>query len=325
MPIQSFSNVDELEEANRKAGWNLEYHQLGRGPFSAHFAARQWGEALLMRERFGASMEIVGEPPDGAVAVIVPVDVDCKAAVNGCEVRDGRLFVMRPGSELNAIVSDRLEAYSLYLPESALFEATGEFSPRYANLSGYIVPVSAEPSAINTLHRKISRLIRAPAPRGITQQELVSDITTHIVDLISNSDIAGSRSGAPHSCSSARSLGVAREYIEAHLFEPIRIPNVCRHAGISARTLERLFGRELSMSPTQYIRARRLNSIRRRLIASDPEACRVTDIAFDHGFTHLGRFAGEYRAFFGEPPSRTLNTEPRARQRSRSTNRSLSQ
>ena len=73
MPIQSFSNVDELEEANRKAGWNLEYHQLGRGPFSAHFAARQWGEALLMRERFGASMEIVGEPPDGAVAVIVPV------------------------------------------------------------------------------------------------------------------------------------------------------------------------------------------------------------------------------------------------------------
>ena len=32
----------------------------------------------------------------------------------------------------------------------------------------------------------------------------------------------------------------------------------------------------------------------------------ITDIAFDLGFTHLGRMAGAYREKFGETPSATL-------------------
>jgi AraC-like DNA-binding protein len=33
---------------------------------------------------------------------------------------------------------------------------------------------------------------------------------------------------------------------------------------------------------------------------------RITDIAFELGFTHLSRMAGAYRAKFGETPSATL-------------------
>ena len=34
----------------------------------------------------------------------------------------------------------------------------------------------------------------------------------------------------------------------------------------------------------------------------------MTDVALDIGFEHLGRFAGHYRALFGELPSTTLRT-----------------
>lgn len=34
----------------------------------------------------------------------------------------------------------------------------------------------------------------------------------------------------------------------------------------------------------------------------------VTDVALEHGFVHMGRFAAQYRQRFGCTPSRTLRT-----------------
>jgi transcriptional regulator GlxA family with amidase domain len=61
------------------------------------------------------------------------------------------------------------------------------------------------------------------------------------------------------------------------------------------------------MSPGQYIRAHRLMSVNRKLIHANRNGDSITRIATDHGFTHLGRFAGAYREQFGELPSETLN------------------
>ncbi|MEU4714350.1 helix-turn-helix domain-containing protein [Micromonospora purpureochromogenes] len=57
-------------------------------------------------------------------------------------------------------------------------------------------------------------------------------------------------------------------------------------------------------SPTTCSPSRRY-AVHRALCAAGPGAS-VTAIAVQHGFAHLGRFAGEYRARFGESPSTTL-------------------
>jgi len=98
----------------------------------------------------------------------------------------------------------------------------------------------------------------------------------------------------------------AREYIEAHLAEPISISKVSEYSATSLSKLERIFRRELQMSPSQYILARRLSSVNRDLLRSRSNDMRIAQIAMDHGFQHLGRFAGAYRAHFGELPSETI-------------------
>jgi AraC family ethanolamine operon transcriptional activator len=49
----------------------------------------------------------------------------------------------------------------------------------------------------------------------------------------------------------------------------------------------------------------RLNAVRRALRRTDGSRESIMRIAHDHGATHLGRFAANYRRLFGEKPSET--------------------
>ena len=56
---------------------------------------------------------------------------------------------------------------------------------------------------------------------------------------------------------------------------------------------------------TQMLLDMRLAGLHARL-AQASAGVSITDLAFDLGFTHLGRMAGAYREKFGETPSATL-------------------
>lgn len=106
--------------------------------------------------------------------------------------------------------------------------------------------------------------------------------------------------------SSARALHRARAYIRAHLGDRLSVPDIVAAAGVSNRTLYRLFLEAEGLTPMQYVTTERLNAIRRLLLTADPDEISVTRAAIDHGFGHLGRFSVQYRNAFGEPPSSTL-------------------
>jgi len=94
-------------------------------------------------------------------------------------------------------------------------------------------------------------------------------------------------------------------YITTHADEPLSIGDIAMACGLSARTLHRSFIREHRTTPMQFLKRRRLERIRADLLAAVPGAT-VTRTAFHRGVTHLGRFAREYSAAFGESPSETL-------------------
>jgi hypothetical protein len=57
-----------------------------------------------------------------------------------------------------------------------------------------------------------------------------------------------------------------------------------------------------------------MDQTRRALILADPRTMTVTEIAANHGFWELGRFAVTYQQLFGEAPSVTLRRPPDDRQ-----------
>lgn len=95
------------------------------------------------------------------------------------------------------------------------------------------------------------------------------------------------------------------DYIERHLTQDIGIDQLLTVANVSERSLYALFERHAGIAPKDYIRQRKLERIHARLLDPACQVRSITEIALDHGFLHLGRFADAYRRRFGELPSQT--------------------
>ena len=98
-----------------------------------------------------------------------------------------------------------------------------------------------------------------------------------------------------------------RRAVEENPDQPLYIPELCKAIGVSDRTLRLCCQEQLGMSPKRYLMFRRMHFARRALRDGSPGTTTVTEIATQYGFWQFGRFAGVYKALFGEAPSATLH------------------
>lgn len=96
----------------------------------------------------------------------------------------------------------------------------------------------------------------------------------------------------------------ALTYMRANMAERITLTGLASACGVPERTLLRQFQRFVGLAPLAYLRRLRLNTAKSEL-ASAQNNDAISDIAMRCGFSHLGRFATEYRRLFGETPSTT--------------------
>ncbi len=87
--------------------------------------------------------------------------------------------------------------------------------------------------------------------------------------------------------------------MEQHLDSPIGSEQIARELGISKRTLESLFRKQLSTSPQQYFKRLRLQAAKRLLIESEHN---MQEVAIRCGFNSLAAFSREYKRFFSQSP-----------------------
>jgi transcriptional regulator GlxA family with amidase domain len=105
-----------------------------------------------------------------------------------------------------------------------------------------------------------------------------------------------------------RTVKRAIDAMEADPAHHFTVTELAQAAEVSARALQDGFRRHLDMSPMMYLRQLRLVRVHDELRRADPGRVTVADIAHRWGFTHLGRFAGTYRAKYGVPPSATMRS-----------------
>lgn len=98
----------------------------------------------------------------------------------------------------------------------------------------------------------------------------------------------------------------AQSFVHLYFRQPIGPRDIAAAVKVSDRVLQKTFAMELGLSPTAYLRRVRLAKARIELSDRIDRATSVTDVAFACGFTHLSKFARDYRRRYGERPSETL-------------------
>ena len=88
--------------------------------------------------------------------------------------------------------------------------------------------------------------------------------------------------------------------------ETLNLLELSQIAGVSLRQVQHAFKAYTGMTPTHWLRLRRLNSAHRELLSRTPMETTVAEVAMNWSFWHLGRFSSSYRALFKELPSETL-------------------
>jgi AraC-like DNA-binding protein len=140
-------------------------------------------------------------------------------------------------------------------------------------------------------------LLRSPVVATSYEQTLVAALLA----LQPNSAVEHAPVAAPsHAVRTARSL------IDGDPGRAWRVADLAELSGVSARTLQEAFHRELGTTPLAEVRRARLERARQDLVSADPLSTTVAVVAARWGFFHLGRFAQAYRDRFHELPSQTL-------------------
>ncbi len=96
----------------------------------------------------------------------------------------------------------------------------------------------------------------------------------------------------------------ATEFIQARAHESISLDEIATAAGVHPRTLQTAFCKHVGVAPMHYLRDVRLDRARFHLLRRHNRA-NVSEIAYDCGYSHLGRFSRDFKARFGHPPSQT--------------------
>ena len=304
-------HFDDFEEAAEMArGWDVEFRQLQAGRSSTDVL--QFGSPDFLVTRF--SMDLAYDqrgstPPNMLTFAILDEDIRDTTTPEGAITPDG-IWCFPACREFAAASGAEFRGCTLSLSESLLDEVAklhGLSDPRSALGSGKVV--RCRRADIDAIRHRLGGIYREMRNGGIGPRhprqvnELEFDLARRILEALAGpSDFVHPKMTGRRQ----RVLRCALDYLEANPKSPVTVSELARVAGAGVRTLEYVFKDYFGVTPKAYLTARRLVGARRELLRSDAVSTRVQDAANNWGFWHLGQFSKDYRRFFGELPSRTL-------------------
>jgi AraC family ethanolamine operon transcriptional activator len=292
--------------------WKQRYEQLSQGRFTGEVEEVWFGNVQIFRESTNQIVHEAGVAWEGSRTFGIPLEAEGEGWYCGEIFDRNSMLTLKGGEELDfrtprkldilAVTAD-MQVFSDYAKRVEGRDIEAEIGRQRVICS---VPEKAEElrsfllTALNTV-KAAPHLLEHAAMRKALEQAIFGSLLA----AIGNGN--GQEVARPASTSETRRQIVnrARDYMRQHVDGPITMADLCAELNVSRRTLQYSFQDVLDLNPVGFLRAMRLNGVRRALRQAE-EHVSVADVAASWGFWHLSHFAADYKAMFGELPSETL-------------------
>ena len=298
-------DVSEAEEAMSRV-FRLGQVRETSNPFV--FSQRVVGDERANFAEFllSAETELAGEISN-VVAIGHRRAGSYRLTSNGREVNTDGPFLVGPGEARSWSKGMEVLMVNLDLPQLAVYAGLERGSARVLYRFDHFAPVSPEAALRwSSTVDYCQRVFNDPA---MLSNDLIRHAAIDVVFAVALNSfrISFPQMGSePSGKALPSSVRRAQFFIEDNAALPISIVDVAAAARLSVRGLQAAFQRTLGMTPQTYVRSVRLSAVHADLLVVNAGEVTVAEIARRWGFHHLGRFAREYRAEFGELPSDTL-------------------
>ena len=297
------------QHALAQKGWSLQYEQLSAGQFRGRIHRVLLPGVTLLREDTSLALRQRGRLDDSVYGFAMALHDSPDLFFNGQRVPEFAIMCGRgdevdmttpPQFTLIALAVERgllnplwermyQKPLALWLEKKLVLQTTGVKAQNLRDL---------QLAVIEQARNQAGRQSDAQAMRQLRDDILMEwlEALPSQVDTSELPTLERRKKLVDHAC----------QLMLGYADEPLSILDVCSRVGTSRRKLNYCFQDVLGTTPIKYLRALRLNHVRRALRQSQ-QGETIQDIASHWGFWHLSQFAQDYKLLFGELPSDTLS------------------
>ncbi len=306
---KSFTDVDRFKEFFEYQ--NKEIIQLSPGPLQAEFLSIQVGNLFFVYNQANQGIQFSGEGTKEYISFAILWSenekeyysfrhpLEPKRTIFGFNNREAD-DIFPQGARLTQIIIP-VKTFDAYADQLKRHDIDDNFrSKNHVNLL---------PTGMNEIKYYLKQLVWLALHKPTWLQN------PHIEQLVADDFLPLLISNIPTKLNSkcfikpsrrAKLIAQAEKEMLVHLEKPLTLKQLAQNLGSSSSALSYGFQDLFGLSPMRYLKVRRLNAVRERLKASEPERCTIAILASEFGFYSPCHFTQDYKAMFGELPSDTL-------------------
>ncbi len=282
-------------------GWDVDFKQLSKDPFSSQLQQTVIGDLLITHACFSTRLEQRGRAP-ADMWTFALLDFASPDIIWRGQGFSQHIAVYAPGSEIDAYSPPGFKVFTFSIPEEVIdrwLQLYKLSKQKSLPATGKLLPI--EVNELRQIQISAHRILTAAETPQVKEAEEI--FLTQLLSTLWTDDPYPENDTGPHNYQKFKKL---IQYVDENLGNGILLSDLCRVGDMSPRTVQRNFRHFIDDTPKKYIRSRRLNNVRKELIEKSKGSGYISDIANKWGFWHIGQFASDYRQLFGELPSETM-------------------